>query len=240
MTGDAAGRPKGEGSQLRFLGVVLLGVILAGPVSEWVGTQPPGPPWERCRIARDQQALLDQDGDRPLSIRVEGDTAFLDGTMTSAVTCQVRALRDAHPDLARLALGRMTGTFDDDSTMQAALLVRDWGLDTYAEPGAEISSGAVSLFLAGEERRIAPRAVFGVHSWAFNDDGTEGRALPREHPEHQVYLDFYRRLGIDPEFYWFSLAAAGAAEIHQMTDAEIARFGFATSGGTEPRSAIRD
>ena len=240
MTGGRAGqRARGEGTQFGFLAVVLLAVLLAGPLGEWLGTPPPGAPWEHCRIAHDQQALLDRDGDRPLTIRVEGDTARLDGTMTSAVTCQLRALRNAHPEVTRLALGRMTGTFDDDSTMRAALMVRDWGLDTYAVPGGEISSGAVSLFLAGNERRIAPGAIFGVHSWAFNDDGTEGRNLPRQHPEHRIYLDFYERIGVDPDFYWFSLAAAGAPEIHVMTEQELARFGFATGGEVDVRSAVR-
>jgi len=35
-------------------------------------------------------------------------------------------------------------------------------------------------------------------------------------------------MNVDPGFYWFTLDAAPAADIHYMTDDELDRYGFAT------------
>ena len=45
---------------------------------------------------------------------------------------------------------------------------------------------------------------------------------------HQMYLGFYKQMGIPEDFYWFTLKAAGLDEIHWMTEDEINRYGLST------------
>lgn len=229
-------RKAAERSQWAFLALVFIGVVLARPLGDLLGRPFAPASWELCPISAEQQALLDADGDTELRIEVDGQTARVWGTMTEAVPCKIRALRDAHPDLRILVLGNINGTIDEDATMDAALMINRWGLDTHVADGAKIASGGVTLFLGGVRRSIGEGAELGVHSWAYTDDGVEGRSLPAEHPEHQVYLDFYDRIGMQQEFYWFTLAVAGAEEIHVMTRDEIERFRMANERA--PRVAV--
>ena len=80
----------------------------------------------------------------------------------------------------------------------------------------EIYSGAVDFYLAGVVRRLADSAVVGDHSWATGDN-IEGAALPMDDPQHQLYLDFYPEVGVPADFYWFTLQAAPAAGMYNMT-----------------------
>ena len=53
----------------------------------------------------------------------------------------------------------------------------------------------------------------------------------RDHEEHRVYLDFYEEMGIPEAFYWFTLEAASADEVHWMS--------LPNSGSTSVESARR-
>ena len=52
--------------------------------------------------------------------------------------------------------------------------------------------------------------------------------LPRNHPEHQKYLDFYRAVGIDTDFYWYTLQAAPAEGMHWMSESEMRSYAVGT------------
>jgi len=68
----------------------------------------------------------------------------------------------------------------------------------------------------GLNTRLAKGALVGVHSWGGGDgDGDGGdinnaNELPRQSAEHKPYLDYYQKIGINSEFYWFTIAAADA------------------------------
>jgi hypothetical protein len=53
--------------------------------------------------------------------------------------------------------------------------------------------------------------------------------VPKDDPQHQLYLSYYDEIGIDPAFYWYTLDAADADNIHYMTLAEMQQYGIATS-----------
>ena len=114
------------------------------------------------------------------------------------------------------------GSIDDEANLAAARLVRSYGLKTLVPTDGLIASGGVDFFLAGVERIVEPNAMLGVHSWA-GDDFT-GAELSRDNPEHRLYLDYYAEMGIPAEFYWFTLKAAPAEDIHFMTPEEIAQY----------------
>ena len=56
-------------------------------------------------------------------------------------------------------------------------------------------------------------ARIGVHIWSGNGS-VSGDMLPRDHPEHKLYLNYYRDIGIDEDFYWFTLQASPQKEGH--------------------------
>ena len=53
--------------------------------------------------------------------------------------------------------------------------------------------------------------------------------MPRSRRAHDLYLDYYTDMGIDPSFYWFTLDAAPADSIHWMTSDELIAFGLVTN-----------
>jgi uncharacterized protein YktA (UPF0223 family) len=51
---------------------------------------------------------------------------------------------------------------------------------------------------------------------------------PRDSQEHQIFFDLFNKIEFDTSFYWFTLRAAKANDIHWTTQEEIKRFGLAT------------
>ena len=87
------------------------------------------------------------------------------------------------------------------------------------------------MVVMGARRIIEPGACIGVHTWSAGfivSDIIVGSELSRNDPEHELYLAFYREMGIDEDFYWFTLNAAGPDEAHWMSPEEINRFNLST------------
>lgn len=148
------------------------------------------------------------------------------GEIDSATPARIRSLLHDHPEVDTLVLADVPGSVDDHANVRAARLVRAAGLTTRVPPGGEVASGGVDLFLAGRARRAAPDARLGVHSWS--DGRIDGADVPPDDPQHALYLELYEELGIPTAFYWFTLTAAPADDIHWMTPAELERFGVLT------------
>ena len=55
--------------------------------------------------------------------------------------------------------------------------------------------------------------------------------------EHKEYLDFFPKIGISNDFYWFTLEAATFDDMYYMTKADMQKYSFATdfegSGDTD-------
>ena len=89
-----------------------------------------------------------------------------------------------------------------------------------------VASGGTDLFLAGAKRILEPGACVGVHSWS--DGFRDGQDAPKDAPIHQEYLDFYKAIGIDGAFYWYTLDVASADEMHWMSASEAKSFAMTT------------
>ena len=65
----------------------------------------------------------------------------------------------------------------------------------------------------------------------------DAATLPRSDPLHQEYLDFFPKIGISNDFYWFTLEAATFDDMYYMTKADMQKYSFATdfegSGDTD-------
>lgn len=168
------------------------------------------------------------DNEPSAAFKINGDTADMAGVIDSTTPRVVQALIAKNPELKTINMVNVPGSSDDESNLKASRMIHAAGLSTSVPADGEIASGGVDFFLAGTSRTIEEGARIGVHSWA-DGEGTVAAELPRDHIDHQLYLEFYRNMGIDEEFYWFTLNAAPADSIHWMTRAEIKQFGMINS-----------
>jgi hypothetical protein len=44
-----------------------------------------------------------------------------------------------------------------------------------------------------------------------------------------MYLNYYDEMGIPQSFYWYTLEAASAEDIHWMTESELEQYNMLTS-----------
>ncbi len=173
--------------------------------------------------------LLTLLGCLPLTFDVEGTTAFMSGDLGRSAPRKVQALFEEYPEVSRIELVDCPGSLDDYAALEASRLVREHGIDTHVGPKGEIASGAVDFFIAGVNRSVSEGGQVGVHSWAGGS--LEGSELPRDDPEHELYLDYYAEMGVPEAFYWFTLDAASARDIHWMTQEELLTYGVVNAEG---------
>ncbi len=172
--------------------------------------------------------LLGVDESQLAAFEVEGTEATMTGVINSSSPDEVRALIDDHPEVTTIVMVDVPGSIDDEANLKASLLVREAGLNTHLNADGAVASGGVDFYLAGVERTFEPGASFGVHSWS-DASGNEGKDIPEDDPQHRLYLDYYDRLGIAQDFYWFTLDAAPAGDIYVMTPEDLETYGFATN-----------
>ena len=121
------------------------------------------------------------------------------------------------------------GTNNSLATFDTGEFLRLKRLNTHVPGDGAIASGGTDLFIAGVIRTVETGARIGVHSWIAED--ANGRAiigsqLPRNDLQHRIFRDYYDKMGIPADFYWFALDAAPPTSVHWMTDGELRQFGL--------------
>lgn len=173
-------------------------------------------------------ACEDAQGDyTAVSFQAEGNRLIATGVIDATTMERFKEARAANPEANILVLQNIPGSVDDEANLVFSRAVRESGFTTLVPSDGMVASGGTDLFLAGKERILEEAACVGVHSWAAGEQ--EGSNLPRDHPEHQIYLDYYDSIGIDRAFYWFTLEAAPAAGNHWVTTAEANQYGMTTT-----------
>lgn len=163
----------------------------------------------------------------PLTLTPKGDHFRAQGVIDGSTPDTLREALMANPNIKTILMQYVPGSADDEANLEASRLIRSSGITMVVPSGGFIASGGTDMFLAGVKRQIQSGACIGVHSWAAGD-GTEGKDLPRDDMQHQLYLSYYDEMGISPEFYWFTLSAAEAEGMHYMNTGEIAQFDMTT------------
>lgn len=161
-----------------------------------------------------------------IRFRVVGDTAFVNGHTNGKTFLAIANLKREHPQVRRLVLQYMSGTLDSMSNLKLARQIRAQGYATHLPARARIASGAVDLFLAGTQRTMDCGALIGVHAWGSSDGRTAqdpGRDVFE--PVHRAFLS---EMGITPDFYSFTRAAAPHHDVHWMSYDEIKHFDLLT------------
>ncbi|MFK7744837.1 MAG: alpha/beta hydrolase [Roseobacter sp.] len=159
----------------------------------------------------------------------EDGVLWMNGEIDRSTPRKLSRALQRYPDAQWIALEYVPGSNDDEANLQAARLVRQAGLSTIVLSDSLIASGGTDFFLAGVNRVVRPGACIGVHAWSDDSIATPASQLPRNHPEHSMYLQYYRELGVPDKFYWFTLQAASADGMHYMSQNELNAFGVATA-----------
>jgi len=155
----------------------------------------------------------------PVAFKIDGNIAYMTGVITASTPAKVLELVFEHPNVKTIEMIHVPGSIDDVSNIRASLYVHQFELNIRLNERSIIASGGTDFFLAGKERTVAKGAKIGVHSWSGGSKpATE---LSKKHKAHKKYLDYYRIVNIPDEFYWFTLEAAPAHDIHFMTEEEI-------------------
>lgn len=164
----------------------------------------------------------------PMTFTAKDDTIVVNGATGSNSLVDLEEALAAHPKTRVLIFNRIEGSNDDAINLAIAQTVRNRNLDTHLNADSVIESGGIELFIGGVNRTMDEGARIGVHSWYDEEGRYEGRALPRDHPDHKPYLETYHALGVPEDLYWFILNAAGTDGMYFMTDEEIERFDIVT------------
>ena len=174
------------------------------------------------RVTRKEVLRAYRSDNKEATFEIEGDVARVEGVLTSRFPADVLRLIFEHPEIRTLELVYISGSLDDEANLRACRYIRRRGLDTHVPRGGMVASGGTDLFLSGRYRTCGERAMVGVHTWSWM--GNDGDELPRDHEEHQPYLEFYEEMGIPEKFYWFTLSSASADEVHWMSRSELEEY----------------
>ena len=165
--------------------------------------------------------------DEGIQLDVRGDLLFVKGIIDpNSRDDMYRVLKDA-PNVRVLVFTSIPGSADDETNLAVGRMLRAAGVTTYLPASGLIASGGVDLFLSGAERLVEQGALIGVHSWA-DGGGLTGDKIARDDPQHDLFLEYYREMGIPEDFYWFTLEAAPAEDMHWMSVEEIVQYEIPT------------
>ncbi len=161
----------------------------------------------------------------------DSETVIIEGLIDSDIPQYWDNYIAAFPETNRMIMKDCPGSIDDDANWAAARKIRAKNIEIHLPADADIASGAVDLFLSGTTRTRESGSKIGVHAWA-NGNGDEATDFPVGDEEHQGAIDYYIDMGFSQEdaeaFYYFTINAAAAADIHYMTDAEIEEYKLLT------------
>ena len=232
-----------QATMKRFVFLVLVSALLAGCAMGPVFS--PDVPLQKrettnsldaSQIKQMVQSRIDPDDfDYPfddwLTLDVRGTMLFVNGVINSYSYEEIYYILRENPQVNTLVLTNIPGSMDDETNLALGLELHRANVTMYLPKDAEIASGGTDLFLAGTRRIVERGALIGVHSWSAGLPffGTAADELPRDHPDHELFLDYYRDIDISEDFYWYTLEAASPDDIHWMTEDEMERYDVFTT-----------
>ncbi len=158
-----------------------------------------------------------------MNFTVDGTTVVAEGEIDATTEPKLKDILEDNPQITQLVLQNIGGSVDDEANLALGRFVRRSGLGTLVPSDGLVASGGTDLFLAGTPRILENGACVGIHAWA--DGNNRGaRSYPRDDPEHTMYLEYYDDVGVPRDFYWHTLDAAPANEMHWMDANELDDF----------------
>ncbi len=166
------------------------------------------------------------------SIQKDNTSVLLNGTINSRALTDFKRLLEQYPNIKTLNIKNCDGSIDDEVNLQLGKLIFDYNINTHILANGDIASGGTDLFLAGNKRSKGENTRIGVHAWAEGFDGISATSISKQDPRHLPYIHYYQYVGMDQRaasaFYYFTINAAPAEDIHWMTAAEIKKYHIIT------------
>lgn len=162
----------------------------------------------------------------------DNTTVELFGEINNASLTNFNNLVKAFPNVNKINMLLCEGSSDDATNLKLSAIVHQRGIDIHLGPEnmALIASGGVDFFIAGVNRTRDSGTKIGVHSWA--GDNVTATDFPVGHINHLPYINYYVSVGFTQQqaedFYYFTINAAPADDIHWMTEAEIVQYNLIT------------
>lgn len=153
------------------------------------------------------------------------------GVIDDRTLANLETVVKGNPSLKQLVLRKVPGSADDEASLtNLSRFIHSNGLTTIVPSNGVVASGGTDMALMGVTRIIESGACIGVHTWGAGGLFSQetGADIPKDDAAHELYLSFYREVGIPEEFYWFTLNAAGPDEMHWMSAEEINRYGLSS------------
>lgn len=165
------------------------------------------------------------------TVQSDNETVIMNGEIKSRTLQDFNNMLTGYPGIKQIHMAEVPGSSDDEINLQVGAKVRQNGINTHILDNGLIASGGVDFFLAGVQRTRGNNTQIGVHSWA-DGSGNEATDYPSDSTEHLRYIQYYESIGYSNQwsrdFYFFTINAASAANIHWMTEAEITQYGLIT------------
>ena len=166
------------------------------------------------------------------SVSADKEAIVLNGVINSSALEEFKSVAGENPMVRRIEIVNCEGSINDEVNLELAKYIYEQQYDIHLLANGLIASGGTDLFLAGRKRSKGANTRIGVHSWSGgkNEKATD---FPVGHENHLPYITYYKAVGYSQQeaedFYYFTINAAAADDIHWMTDAEIARYGMIAS-----------
>ncbi len=180
-----------------------------------------------CIILATSSCAVEDQGEFGIFSTEDGISAEMNGEITSSTPSDWANIIDEFPAIEMLTMRDCPGSSDDEANLQVAREMRFQDLHIHLDFDSEIASGAVDMFFAGTRRTRDSGSKIGVHSWA-DGDGNEATDFLEDDEIHRGYIEYYMEMGLTENeasaFYFFTINAAAAADIHWMTDQEVERY----------------
>lgn len=131
------------------------------------------------------------------------DWVLMQGVIDSSIVKKVQVILN-DPSIKLVVMGFVPGSIDDEANQRAGMFLRKSGISVCLTAKSSVISGGVDFFLAGKQRFVHPKSRLGVHSWQ-GMSGKQGWEFTAEAVEHERFIAYYQFLGINEDFYWFTL-----------------------------------
>lgn len=157
------------------------------------------------------------------TVHQKEDSLFINGLSGKLLYKKLNIALNRKEKITIVVFENVPGSVNDYWNLKAGLLLHNKKVSTLLTKNSTVESGGTDLFLAGKKLHIDSHAKIGVHAW-WGGKSIVPIELPKNHKEHQFFLDYYQQIGIDSSFYWFTLRSASADDMHYMSAEEIEKY----------------
>ncbi len=159
---------------------------------------------------------------------INATTAQMNGVISGNTPAHFDNLLIKYPNLKKINMLDCPGSEDDEANLKVSKKMHEVGIEFHLFSTSAIASGAVDMYVGGAKRTREQGSRIGVHSWSGGPGQPIATSYPVGHTVHLQYINYYTSVGFTQkqaeDFYYFTINAAPAEDVHWMTEEEIEKF----------------